>query len=158
MVLPSAATDTDTGVDYLRRLYAEHLPFNRLLGLSIGDIATDKVTVHFAARPELIGNPVHRTLHGGVISSVLDATGGLMASVGVVDRMPGEPAEAVAERLAGVGTIDLRVDYLRPGRGSRFIATGSIMRAGNKVTVARMALHNDADVLIAVGTGTYMVG
>ncbi|MDC9144294.1 hypothetical protein PSK37_27485 [Escherichia coli] len=28
-----------------------------------------------------------------------------------------------------MGTIDLRVDYLRPGRGERFTATSSLLRA-----------------------------
>lgn len=146
------------GLAYLRRLYAEQLPFNQLLGFGIGQVTPTAVSVTFSARPELIGNPVHQTLHGGVISSVLDATGGLMASTGVVDRMLGAPIDAIAQRLAAVGTIDLRVDYLRPGRGKHFTATGAVMRAGNKVTVTRMELHNDAGVLIAVGTGTYMVG
>jgi uncharacterized protein (TIGR00369 family) len=151
-------TGIEPGLDYLRRLYAEMLPFNRLLGFTIDRVSPAEVSVSFVKRPELIGNPVHQTLHGGVISSVLDATGGLMVSTGVVERLAGHPLETVAERLAGVGTIDLRVDYLRPGRGARFMASAGIMRAGNKVAVARMSLVNEADVLIAVGTGTYMVG
>jgi len=32
------------------------------------------------------------------------------------------------------------------------------MRSGRKVAVTRMALHNEEDTLIAVGTGTYIVG
>lgn len=32
------------------------------------------------------------------------------------------------------------------------------MRTGNKVAVTRMELNNDSGVLIAVGTGTYLVG
>jgi acyl-coenzyme A thioesterase PaaI-like protein len=32
------------------------------------------------------------------------------------------------------------------------------MRTGKKVAVTRMELHNDEDLLIAVGTGTYIVG
>ena len=62
------------------------------------------------------------------------------------------------ERIAKIGTIDLRIDYLRPGQGLYFLATGNIMRAGRRVTVTRMELHNHEDVLIAVGTGTYVVG
>ena len=55
-------------------------------------------------------------------------------------------------------TIDLRVDYLRPGRGERFTATSTLLRAGNKVAVARVELHNEAQVYIASATATYMVG
>jgi len=57
-----------------------------------------------------------------------------------------------------MGTVDLRVDYLRPGRGEYFIASASLIRAGNKVSVARVDLHNDAGVHIATTTATYMVG
>ena len=60
--------------------------------------------------------------------------------------------------FAQVGTIDLRVDYLRPGRGERFTASGRIMRSGRKVAVVRMEMHNEDALLVAVGTGTYMVG
>ena len=62
------------------------------------------------------------------------------------------------QRLSRMGTIDLRVDYLRPGRGERFTATSTLLRAGNKVAVARVELHNEAQVYIASATATYMVG
>jgi uncharacterized protein (TIGR00369 family) len=68
------------------------------------------------------------------------------------------PEKEVLAMFARVGTIDLRVDYLRPGRGRGFAASGRIMRAGRKVAVVRMEMHNDAQVLVAVGTGTYMIG
>ena len=75
-----------------------------------------------------------------------------------MDKMKDKPTEEIAKRIMKTGTIDLRVDYLRPGRGKFFRATSSIMRAGNRVAVTRMELHNDKDLLIAVGTGTYIVG
>ena len=72
--------------------------------------------------------------------------------------MEGKTPQEKSERLGNVGTIDLRIDYLRPGLGRYFIATGSILRAGNKVAVTRMELRNDEDAHIAVGTGAYLVG
>ena len=33
-------------------------------------------------------------------------------------------------QFPGIGTIDLRVDYLRPGRGNHFLATGRVVRRG----------------------------
>jgi acyl-coenzyme A thioesterase PaaI-like protein len=32
------------------------------------------------------------------------------------------------------------------------------MRSGRKVAVVRMELHNEDNLLVAVGTGTYMIG
>ena len=66
--------------------------------------------------------------------------------------------DELRQRLSRMGTIDLRVDYLRPGRGERFTATSSLLRAGNKVAVARVELHNEEQLYIASATATYMVG
>ena len=142
----------------LADVYESKLPFNKILGLKIDRLEPDSVRVAFDMKPELVGNYVHGVLHGGVISSVLDATGGIVASIGVVEKLQSSPPEEIALGISKVGTIDLRVDYLRPGLGQWFYATGVVMRSGRKVTVARMELYNDLDKLIAVGTGTYIVG
>jgi uncharacterized protein (TIGR00369 family) len=152
-------TETARGFhDRLHRLYEERLPFNRLLGLRVTSVNSDGGTMAFTMREDLIGNVFHGTLHGGVISSVLDAVGGLTASASLVVRAAGLSAEKVKAMFAQVGTIDLRVDYLRPGRGEQFTASGRIMRSGRKVAVVRMEMHNEDALLVAVGTGTYMVG
>ncbi|MFZ0133549.1 MAG: thioesterase family protein [Desulfobacterales bacterium] len=145
-------------MQYLKDMYEQKIPFNRILGFEVETLEADRVVVRFVMRPELIGNYVLETLHGGVISSVLDATGGLSVSIGLLERLQGEPVEVIEKRMARIGTIDLRVDYLRPGRGKAFRAISSIMRAGKKVAVTRMELQNDERLLVAVGTGTYIVG
>jgi len=148
----------DQLLDIVHDLYEKKIPFNRVLGMHVESISAEEVSVRFDMTEELIGNFVLKTLHGGVISAVLDATGGMTASVGILRKMHDRPLEEIAERFTRIGTIDLRVDYLRPGRGAYFRASGTIMRTGNKVAVTRMELHNDSGVLIAVGTGTYLVG
>ena len=50
------------------------------------------------------------------------------------------------------------VNYLSPGLGKYFVTTGSILRANSKLSVIRMKQHNDEDLLIAVGTGSYVIG
>jgi uncharacterized protein (TIGR00369 family) len=144
--------------DKLHRLYEERLPFNRVLGIRVTSLNSDGGAMAISMRESLIGNVFYRTLHGGVISSLLDAVGGLTASASLVARAAGLSDEKVKAMFAQVGTIDLRVDYLRPGRGERFTASGRIMRAGRKVAVVRMEMHADDSLLVAVGTGTYMIG
>lgn len=146
------------GYDLLRRLYDDMLPFNRLLGIRVTALEPDCGRMAFAMREALIGNVFHGILHGGVISAVLDTVGGMTASAGLVERIAGLTEAEIEANFARVGTIDLRVDYLRPGKGERFSASGRIMRSGRKVTVVRMEMHNERDLLLAVGTGTYMVG
>jgi uncharacterized protein (TIGR00369 family) len=142
----------------VKDIYENRIPFDRVLGVKVESLTLKKAVVRFEMRPELVGNYVVGSLHGGVISAVLDALGGMTASTGVVERMAGKPVDEIAGALTRMGTIDLRVDYLRPGKGAHFLATGTIMRTGRKVAVTRMELHNDEGVLIAVGTGTYLVG
>jgi uncharacterized protein (TIGR00369 family) len=153
--------DQKTGFDGLLSLLSnfveDQIPFNKILGIRVETLDMDNVCLKIGMKDKLIGNPVKEVLHGGVISSVLDVTGGITAATGVLKKMVGRPLEELGNRLLKVGTIDLRVDYLRPGRGKYFLSTGSIMRTGQKVAVVRMQFHNDKDLLIAVGTGTYTV-
>lgn len=141
----------------IHEIFSE-LPFNKLLGLEIVSLDHDRPKIRFAMRPDLIGNTYQGILHGGVTSAVLDVTGGLVAFSGLVKNLARIPVEERIQRFAKVGTIDLRIDYLRPGKGEWFEATGYPLRTGNKVAVARMELHNDSGELIAVGTGAYLVG
>ncbi len=55
-------------------------------------------------------------------------------------------------------TIDLRVNYLRPGRGERFTATSTCCAPAIKWRLPALELHNEAQVYIASATATYMVG
>jgi len=156
--MPDQKRDFDKLLQILRDLYERKIPFNKVLGLQIESLKTEDVRVKFEMKAEFIGNYVQGILHGGVISAVLDTTGGLTATLGVIEKMAGHSIEETGKKLTRIGTIDLRIDYLRPGQGDYFIATGSIMRAGRRVSVTRMELYNDQNLLIAVGTGTYIVG
>jgi len=142
----------------LKEITEEKIPFNKLIGMKIETLDLDKIGIRFEMSPELVGNFTRGNLHGGVISSVLDVTGGMVAWTGIMKKMEGQSFDEISERFNKIGTIDIRVDYLRPGLGEYFIATGSTLRTGNKVSVTRMELHNDKGILIAVGTGTYVVG
>ena len=138
--------------------FEDKIPFNRFLGLRFESIDRDRAALAFEMREELVGNFMRGSLHGGVISSALDTAGGLVAFLAVLKKIDGPTVEAGLGKLANIGTIDLRIDYLRSGMGSRFVASGTVLRSGNKVAVTRMELTNDEGTLIAVGTGTYLVG
>jgi len=145
-------------LNFLADIYENRMPFDLLLGVKVEHLSMEKVGVKIEMREELIGNFVRRSLHGGVISAILDLTGGLIASVELLNNLGGKDIDEVGRRLARVGTIDLRVDYLRAGKGAHFIASGSTLRKGNKVAVVRTEMTNDKDSLIAAGTGTYLIG
>ena len=150
--------DLQEKLDYLREMYEKLIPFDRLLGIEIETLTPTDIKVRIDMREELIGNFTRGMLHGGVISSVLDLTGVIIASVELVKQLENADPDEVARRVARVGTIDLRVDYLRAGKGIYFTASGTVLRKGNKVAVIRTELCNDQNLLIAAGTGTYLVG
>ena len=149
---------TEKLLQLLKEITEEKIPFNKLIGMKIDTLDLDKIGIRFEMSPELVGNFTRGNLHGGVISSVMDVTGGMVAWTGIMKKMEGQSFDEISERFNKIGTIDIRVDYLRPGLGEYFVATGSTLRTGNKVSVTRMELHNDKGILIAVGTGTYVVG
>lgn len=131
-------------------------PFNLLIGLRLESVNADRCSARIDMRPELVGNTVHGILHGGVTSSVLDTIGGATATAAAWKQMRElEPLERV-KRLGRLGTLDMRIDFLKPGRGEYFLVSGTVLRTGNKVVVTRMEMHNNEQVLIAAGTGTYL--
>jgi len=154
--------DTEISKDQVREmiatLFQEQVPFNQLIGLTVATYSKDYIELKIKMKPELVGNIMHGILHGGVTASILDVAGGMVIFNQTLEQMTLVTQEAVVNKIQNLGTIDLRIDYLRPGRGVEFIATATVIRAGNKVAVARMELHNENGDHIAFGTGTYMIG
>ena len=138
----------------LRQVFETGVPFNKVVGMKVESVDPDAPKLRFDMRPELIGNARKQILHGGVISAVLDVAAGFAIHLAVSRQRAEEPTEG---HFPTIGTIDLRVDYLRPGRGRYFIATGRVVRLGNRVAVAHMEMVNDAGELIATGGAAYMV-
>ncbi len=54
-------------------------------------------------------------------------------------------------------TIDLRVDYLRPGIGERFELSAEVIRIGSRVASARMEFRGEDGTLLSTGTAAYIV-
>ena len=142
----------------LANIWNQSMPFNQLLGFEITRFDPERSEVAFHWDDKLIGNHMQKILHGGVTASVLDVVGGVVAAANVIANMDDISPQSLQENLSKLGTIDLRTDFLRPGRGESFVATAYIIRSGSKVAVARMELHNESGEHIAFGTGTYMVG
>jgi uncharacterized protein (TIGR00369 family) len=136
------------------RTFEQMIPFNRVLGLKIDSLDPDAPRLRFDMRPELVGNPVRQILHGGVISATLDVVGGLAIALASIAA---KAEDARPRHFPNIGTIDLRIDYLRPGRGNYFVATGRVVRLGGRVAVAHTELVNDANEQIATGSAAYIV-
>jgi uncharacterized protein (TIGR00369 family) len=141
----------------LIEMFERRIRFNEVLGLKLQTIAMPRPSLRFDMRPDLVGHYLHGRLHGGVISATLDATGGFALMVAIAARYPGDTADQVLHRFARMGTIDLRIDYLRQGVGKFFVASAEVTRLGSRVGSVQMRLVNDEDVLIATGAAAYMI-
>jgi uncharacterized protein (TIGR00369 family) len=89
-----------------------------------------------------------------VISAVLDVAAGFAIHCAILER---HKPEAKIE-FPKMGTVDLRVDYLRPGRGKHFETTARVVRLGSRIAVTHMEMVNDEGELIATGSAAYVVG
>lgn len=141
----------------LVELFEHKIAFNKVLGLKITSVRPGDVRAAFAMKPELVGHFSFGRLHGGVISSVLDAMGGLALMVAIAERHPQDNMLQVMQRFSKMGTIDLRVDYLRPGLGPHFVASAEPTRLGGRIGSTQMRLLNAEGQLIATGAAAYVV-
>ena len=133
-------------------------PLEEYIGVWFEIVGSEDIRAKFTMRDDLCGYPGGGVIHGGVISAVMDIIGGHIITWTRLKDVEDQPPPEQVKKLINIGTIDLRVDYLRPAKGSEFTATASILRIGKKIVVTRMELHNDRQILVAVGTGTYIVG
>jgi len=141
----------------LAKIFEELIVFNQVLGLKISSIKSNQVRARIAMKPNLVGHYAYNRIHGGVISASLDALGGLavMAAIGA-RHMDESPAQRL-QRFAKLGTIDLRIDYLRPGIGEWFELRAEVMRLGSRVASTRMEFLGADGKLLSTGSAAYIV-
>jgi len=136
---------TAPSLESLIRLF-ESVPFMKYLGMRFETLEVGYAVIRIPYRAELIGNPELPALHGGVISALLDTCGGaaVWTRIGIHDR---------------VSTVDLRVDYLRPGRPEDLLGMARVIRAGNRVGVTELRAYQPGseEEPIAIGTGVYNI-
>ena len=136
-------------------LFEEHISFNKLLGLKVQSLAADDLRVGFDMQPQWVGHFSSGRLHGGVTAAVLDATCGLALMAALAERHNSDNAAQVLTRIQRMGTIDLRVDYLRAGVGKRFVVSSNIVRLGGHISAIQASMRNEEGLLIATGAAAY---
>jgi len=100
----------------------EKIPFNRSLGLQLILAKDGFAKMRLPFREDFVGDPFRPAIHGGVISSLIDTTGGAAVFSAIGDT-------------ALCSTVDLRVDFLRPGELEDLICEAQVVRIGNRVAV-----------------------
>ena len=136
-------TEFDAQVAKLMGSMSPHL---RGLGFEISSLGAGVCIAKLPYRPELIGDPMSRVLHGGVVTTLLDSAGGAAVLSAVGKPMP-------------LATLDLRIDYLRSMPPEReLIARVECYRKTTHIAFARgFAYDTDEAVPVAAMAATYML-
>ena len=141
----------------LKKVFEEMIVFNQVLGLKITSLKPTQVRGRIDMKPDLIGHFSFNRIHGGVISAGLDAMGGLAVMAAIGARHMDETPLQRLHRFGKLGTIDLRIDYLRPGVGEYFELRAEVMRLGSRVASTRMEFLGADGKLLSTGSGAYIV-
>ena len=129
----------------IRRLMETASPFNKLLGLRVERLESGRSLLWLTPRPEFVGDPRRGSIHGGVLSALIDTAGGAAAWSTL------EPLEDA------VSTVDLRVDYLEPATVTGDLrAAAEVSRKGNRVCHVRIEV-TQGELAIATGAGVYNI-
>lgn len=142
----SGIDDADPeALERITRAIRDFVPHNRALDLRVERFeGSGDVWVRLPFDAKLVGNPARGLLHGGAISTMMDAAGGLsvMARLG---------------RPSAIATLDLRIDYLRRAdAGKDVVAHASCYRVTKHVCFVRgVAYHDDESDPIAALTATF---
>ena len=155
--IPTPAEFEPEFITGLKAIFEEKIVFNRVLGLQITALRPEQVVARIGMRPELVGHYSYNRVHGGVISAGLDAMGGLAVMAAIGARHMDESPEQRLHRFAKLGTIDLRIDYLRPGIGDHFTLHAEVLRLGSRVASTRMEFRGADGKLLSTGAGAYIV-
>ena len=154
---PSAVEFEPEFIEGLKDMFEQKILFNRVLGLKISVLEPARVAGRMRMKRSLIGHYAHDRLHGGAISAGLDAMGGLAIMAAIGARHMDEPPLQRLQRFGRLGTIDLRIDYLRPAVGTHFELRAEVLRLGSRVASTRMEFYGADGTLMSSGAGAYIV-
>jgi uncharacterized protein (TIGR00369 family) len=112
------------------------------MGARLVGIAPGRVEIELDFREDLTQH--HGYLHAGVVTTIVDSACGFAAFT----LMPPD---------SGVLTVEYKVNFLSPARGSKFLASGRVIKPGRTLTVCAgevSAIDGDETRLVAVMQAT----
>jgi uncharacterized protein (TIGR00369 family) len=130
----------------INRHFHQVVPHNRALGLEMVELTDGEARMRLPYSPDLVGNPDTGVLHGGAITSLMDACCGAAVFMKLPLPVP-------------IATLDLRIDYLRPAAPGRdVLAHATCFRLTRSVAFVRgIAYHDDEADPVAAAAGAFML-
>ena len=132
--------------DEARRLIGlvESLPYAVFLGMSV-DLAGEAMTAVLPFKPALVGNVVLPAIHGGVLGAFMEMTA--LIQLGLREPARRQPR-----------TIDVTIEYLRPGRALTTYARADVRKVGRRIANVHVeAWQDDPASPVAALRGHFML-
>ena len=110
--------------------FLQRVPYVRFLGMH-AELSGDEMTAVLPFAQNLVGNVMLPALHGGVIGAFLEMTALAQLSVS-------QPAARMHK------TIDVTIEYLRPGRALTTYARADLRKVGRRVANVHVEAWQEA--------------
>ena len=136
-----------SGIDYLTAMKEGKIPLPPLLhtlDFEVGDIKKGQVSFFFRPQ-EFHYNPIG-TVHGGVISAILDSAMGCTV-------------HSMLEAGTGYTTLELKVNFLKAitTQNGHLKAEGKVIHAGGRTALVEAQLTDEKVTVYAHGVSTCMI-
>jgi len=144
---PRSSYTVTISIELINQWFNHAVPHNRALGVHVIELIDNGAVAELPHDDRLIGDPARGFLHGGAVTSMIDATCGMAVFAAI--KQP--------QRIA---TLDLRVDYLRPtSPGSAVRCRAVCYRHTRQIAfVHACAYHEDHDDSpVASAAATFMI-
>lgn len=129
-----------------QQVIREFVPHNRALGIEFihASFEPPSVTLKLPWSEKLVGNPLTQVLHGGAVTTLLDAVSGASVYTKLRSPMP-------------IATLDLRVDFLgKPPARRDVFAKAECFRVTRSVAFVRgVAFVDDENEPFAAVSATF---
>jgi uncharacterized protein (TIGR00369 family) len=117
-------------------------PVARPIGFTLTDVEPGRAVIAFDADGRH-ANPMD-TLHRGVLCDVADAAMGIAYG-------------ATLDEGETFTTLELKINFLKPVRTGRLVATGRVVKGGHTVGLVECDVADDKDHLVARASSTCMI-
>jgi uncharacterized protein (TIGR00369 family) len=116
-------------------------PIADLIGFTLTEVEPGRAVIALEAGPRH-ANPMG-TLHGGVLCDIADAAMGIAYAASL------DEGETFT-------TLELKINFLKPVRTGRLVATGRLVKGGHTVGLTECDVVDDKDRLVARASSTCM--
>lgn len=131
--------------DALAERFLSRVPHVRELGIEMVSVSSARIHIRLPYRDDWLGDTTYGLIHPGVTSTLIDSGCGLA----VLARL---------EKPEPIATLDLRMDYLRPGvRGKALECQAECYRVTTHIVFARATVWQDSiEKPIALSQSAFM--